>query len=519
MIIKSLTIKNFRGYESETRIEFDNLTIFVGKNDIGKSTILEALDIFFNDKKSIVKIDQDDVNIDCQKKGDLETIFMIEFGDLPNNIIIDATCPTDLKSEYLLLENGSLCVVKKYNNGGKVKTFIKAHHPTNKECSELLLKKNSELKSIISSKSIQCSNLSVNSIMRSAIWDYYKKDLQLKEIEIEVEKEDAKKIWEQLSNYMPSYALFRSDRENSDEDDEIQNPLKKAVQIILSDSTVKTELDSIAKKVTTKLAEVSKNTLDKLQEMDPKISNSLNPVIPAVESLKWADVFKGVGICGDNGIPINKRGSGVKRLILLNFFRAEAENRSISGNGIIYAIEEPETSQHNNNQKMMIDAFKKLSNEDNTQIILTTHSPFLVKNSDFDNIRIVGVNLNSNKKEVIKLDKRVLPYPSLNEANYTAFGEATEEYHNELWSYIEHNHLMGQYETGKPKRQYNRLDEKKGIIIQEQLILSKYIRHMIHHPENHHNTKYTQEELRQSIEDMRAFIKLHIHSVQNGLVN
>ena len=43
-------------------------------------------------------------------------------------------------------------------------------------------------------------------------------------------------------------------------------------------------------------------------------------------------------------IPINKRGSGVKRLILFKFFRAEAERRLQESNttSIIYAIEEPE---------------------------------------------------------------------------------------------------------------------------------------------------------------------------------
>lgn len=47
-------IKNFRGYAKETSIDFDDLTVFIGKNDVGKSTILEALDIFFNDGKGTI---------------------------------------------------------------------------------------------------------------------------------------------------------------------------------------------------------------------------------------------------------------------------------------------------------------------------------------------------------------------------------------------------------------------------------------------------------------------------------
>ena len=51
-------------------------------------------------------------------------------------------------------------------------------------------------------------------------------------------------------------------------------------------------------------------------------------------------MFKNVSISGDEDIPINKRGSGVKRLILLNFFRAQAERRrdEINSEGIIYEI-------------------------------------------------------------------------------------------------------------------------------------------------------------------------------------
>lgn len=48
MRVKKVTIKNFRSYQQATTVEFDNLVAFVGKNDIGKSTILEAMDYFFN---------------------------------------------------------------------------------------------------------------------------------------------------------------------------------------------------------------------------------------------------------------------------------------------------------------------------------------------------------------------------------------------------------------------------------------------------------------------------------------
>lgn len=51
MKLRAVILKNFRGYFPETRILVDDLTALIGKNDVGKSTILEALDIFFNQAK------------------------------------------------------------------------------------------------------------------------------------------------------------------------------------------------------------------------------------------------------------------------------------------------------------------------------------------------------------------------------------------------------------------------------------------------------------------------------------
>ena len=98
-----------------------------------------------------------------------------------------------------------------------------------------------------------------------------------------------------------------------------------------------------------------------------------------------------------------------------------------------------------------------------------------------------------------------LQYPSLNEVNYVAFGEITEEYHDELYSYIELQGWKSTYFAGKPTRLYHR-QLPDGNVRDEQKVLTEYIRHQIHHPENLLNVRYTLTELKQSIEDMRQFI-------------
>ncbi len=505
MKVKSLKLKNFRSYKEEVSIEFCDLTAFVGKNDIGKSSVLEALDIFFNDGKGAIKIDKDDINKHAIIEGNTNIILTVNFEDLPATILIDTTNETTLQSEFLLNTEGQLEVIKKYPNAGSAKVFIKAYHPTNPNCSDLLLKRDTELREIIDRLNIPCTDRTRKAVMRAAIWNYYADDLRLTEIELDVTKGDTKTIWDKLRNYLPLYTLFQSDRKNSDGDNEVQDPLKEAVKDILANTELREQLGRIATEVELKLREVSNRTLDKLREMNPEVANSLNPVIPPVENLKWADVFKNVSISGDEDIPINKRGSGTKRLILLNFFRAEAERRreELNTSNIIYAIEEPETSQHTENQKILINAFRALAESPSTQIIITTHSANIVKELDFTNLRLISFD-GENKivNEVLPVQ---LPYPSLNEVNYLAFSEITDEYHNELYGYIEAEGQLGAYKAGKPLIEY--IVHRNGTQHNVNITLTEYIRHQIHHPENTLNPRFSNNQLSESIGFMRDFIQ------------
>lgn len=504
MKIKSAGIKGFRGYSDPIEIAFSDLLVLVGKNDIGKSSILEALDIFFNDGKGSVKLDKDDINKNNLANGDDCIEIWVEFVELPTSIVIDASNETTLADEYLLTEEGTLQVIKRYPKAGKEKVYIKARHPTGANCRDLLLKKNAELKSILEEQSLECLDKTKNSELRKSIWQA-QGELKLQNIEIEVAKIDAKNIWEQLKAYMPLYSLFQADRKNSDGDSEVQDPMRLAVKEILGDPEIQADLVRIAGTVKTRLDEVAAQTLLKLAELNPDIASSLNPQIPETESLKWTDVFKSVAISGDDEIPINKRGSGVKRLILISFFRAEAERRQreFALPSVVYAIEEPETSQHPEHQRALMTALVTLAQADRTQIVLTSHSPEIVKQLQFDNLLLIA---GQKPGDIRRIRESELPYPSLNEVNFAAFEESSYEYHNELYGFIEAEGKLVQFKAGQPTMTYNRLN-KDGSSTQQQIVLTEYIRHQIHHPENTTNRRFNEAELRQSIEAMRAFIQ------------
>ena len=122
-----------------------------------------------------------------------------------------------------------------------------------------------------------------------------------------------------------------------EKDAEVQDPLKSAVRDLMREDGIFEKLEEISQLVKIRVEDVAVRTLNKLREMSDEVANTLHPVLPIP---KWDDVFKGISITGDNDIPLDKRGSGVRRLILLNFFRAEAERRQgkLGAPNIIYAI-------------------------------------------------------------------------------------------------------------------------------------------------------------------------------------
>ncbi|CAH2789826.1 MAG: predicted ATP-dependent endonuclease, OLD family [uncultured Caballeronia sp.] len=161
-------------------------------------------------------------------------------------------------------------------------------------------------------------NLTVNGSMRQAIRNACQ-PLTPEHRLLPLDKEDAKKVWDQLKLQLLMYALFCSDRLSQNGDEEVQSPLKFAITQALKEMA--NDLKKIEDAVRLRAEDVAKRTLEKLNEMDGRLASELKPFFKT--DPKW-DVFK-FGLVGDNDIPINKRGSGVRRLILLNFFRAEAE--------------------------------------------------------------------------------------------------------------------------------------------------------------------------------------------------
>lgn len=386
MRLKRARFRNFRCYEAETCVTFEDLTALVGRNDSGKSAVLDALGMFFGEYTP----DADDASIHGDKT---DMTIICEFDELPDSVLIDADRRVSPASEWLLNAAGNLEIHRVFNGALQkpklTQTVLMARHPTAENYNDLLYLKNRDLKARAEQLGVDLTAVDqrVNSEIRQAIWASAP-ELSLRETEIDIEKEDAKRTWSALSKQLPIFALFHADRKSTDQDDEAQDPLKKAVEEALH--AREAELDNLTAFVRDQVLGIAQATVEKLREMDPTLARELNP---RFAKPNWAKVF-GISLTDDSSIPINKRGSGVRRLILLNFFRAKAEKRLSDGDapGIVYAIEEPETSQHPHNQRLLLSALRELSEQPGCQVVFTTHTPVLIREVPLASIKHVSTD-------------------------------------------------------------------------------------------------------------------------------
>lgn len=503
MKLKAVRIKNFRGYKDAGWIEIGNMTGFVGKNDSGKSTILEALDLFFDQSR---KLEAADFRKGCCDLDKVE--ISCAFSQLPNKVVLDESSETTLKDEYLTNDVDELVITKKYTPNQRAEVLVRGKHPINLPCADLLRAKDSKLRALIEKNDIPCDDKTSNVAMRKAIRNFFNSSLQVEEIEISMKAD----MVDRLHKYLPRYYLFKADRENTEDDIAVRKPITdEIVQLIDGDNELAEHLNFVAQRILSSLSDLMRRALEKLNEVDIPLTCNLQPSLPNIGKLKWADVFKDVTLIGDDEIPMEKRGSGVRRLVLLSFLRAAKELGIDKSKSLIYAIEEPETAQHSDNQRKLMQTLHKVATSEGFQVIVTTHSASVAKEIGISKIRIVDKKEVSTKVEIAKsfLNERLSK--SLNFVAYTVFGDCSMEYHNELYGYIEAHGQMkacgNEYVAKYGERLWKRIKNKKDI--EEDKSLCYYVRNSIHHPENTKNTPPTDKEVRESIAFMENFINRH----------
>lgn len=158
MILKKVTIRNYRCYSISTTIYIGNLTCIIGKNDVGKSTIMEALDAFFND--AISKSDLSATAPTDDQKVEITCVF----SELPESLVLDTSAQCNLDEEGLLNANKELEIKRVWDFSGKSVTktsFLHCNYYDAPEADSLLSMKKDSLKAFLQNKGISLFNTSL----------------------------------------------------------------------------------------------------------------------------------------------------------------------------------------------------------------------------------------------------------------------------------------------------------------------------------------------------------------------
>ena len=197
----------------------------------------------------------------------------------------------------------------------------------------------------------------------------------------------------------------------------------------------------------------------------------------------------------------------------------ETKNRDL-----ILLFDEPEMHMHPETGRRFIDNlerilrnFKESDLINHCQIILATHSPFIIQYLGKYNNSIALVKEEKGRIKVCDfnddLNKLKLPNRESYSFNIVMYkGVPTIELHNELYGVLQEENkkykiraIDAWFTQSKLHIQKVKLwiEEKDGEAQPAKAVtLQTYIRNSIHHPENRRNAKYSKDELQQSIDQM-----------------
>ena len=214
-----------------------------------------------------------------------------------------------------------------------------------------------------------------------------------------------------------------------------------------------------------------------------------------------------------NGIEISldNLSTGEKQIVFRGAYLLKNINQL---NGAVIMIDEPELSMHPKWQKNILRYYKNLFTDNNgkpiAQLFFASHSACVISEAlqDLNDTKVIILKDNMGNISAGSIDApAVLPYTLAAEVNFQAFGIASTDYHNALYGYIEAEGWKNHYVANQVKVSYIKLC-KDGTTLKQQITETEKIRHLIHHPENRYNS-YREQELKDSIERMRNYIKQH----------
>lgn len=375
MKIAKVNIYNFMGINILEDLEVGMFNTFVGKNDSGKSIIIRALDVFFN-----------------EKKFDMKYIYKGCGSTDKTTVQISFQCPVELDVDDLALdEMGYLTIGKAWwLDNGKVKTeeYYTSYDFDDEKYQDLWNKKEQELNTLISDTGVEPekSGRGKKNIVRIK---------QIKENVTSMRSDKRHPLGELLKNLenvyeikLPKYSCFDADQNIDIGATPFQSQFKPLISEYFD------EQDTVTKTLQTGLE-------TKLATEFEQIRQYMSKNVPNIKKLKpttqydWKGAVKSfdLNLELENElfeVPIAYRGTGFRRLLMVAYFEYLA-NRELVDNQI-FSIEEPETYLHPSAQQDLLTSIIKLSED--SQFFITTHSPVFAGASKGENSILVSKDTN-----------------------------------------------------------------------------------------------------------------------------
>lgn len=368
MRITSISLKGFRAYRNETSIQLGAFSTIVGRNDSGKSSILHALDIFFNRSPEL-----DDFTVGTTSNEPIE--ITVRFEAIPEMIQIEDGIDTVLSEEQLLDENGHLAVKKIYQRwagarppGPEVRVIALDFIDENFQ--NLCSKNERDLNRLGDSYELDFSRAGrgiTNKSKRLALRERAQADgIIIQSIEYKISSE----LWNCLNRYLPTFSIFITDWRLSEEETGFQNPFKRMIEDATQDRPERLTLEEyIEQYIDQEVAKIHSFLLTHTSEVH---SLKVHP------QFKWRDLVSfriEVTDSDEIYVPLRKRGAGLRRLLMVAYFQYLAGKSGEEGQleNFVFGIEEPETYLHPGAQHDLLKSLRSLAT--NNQVIITTHSP------------------------------------------------------------------------------------------------------------------------------------------------
>jgi putative ATP-dependent endonuclease of OLD family len=386
MLVHSIYLENYRSFAVLEETRLGSLATIIGQNDVGKSNILRALQLFFEKKRP--KIDTNDVHDHAKPTDDV--IVEVAFTSLPEDFELEEGVKTTFKEEMLVDVKGHLRIRKTFprNNLTKFNVTLIVNDFQDDNFAGLTLFKENELNKICKSLKIEYSKSGrgiTNKSKREAIRaKAIEAGIQIVGREISLNTNND--LWKSIELILPELLLFEADTKLGVGETTFQSQFKPIIKTAAEDPAV---VDAKSQ-FTGLIGEALQHEVD-------KIFNKLKQHTDAFTGLKarpeffWdkAVTFEILGKDG-HGIEnsLERRGSGLRRLLMVAFFQYLAERSANNPSDFIFGVEEPENCLHPGFQRELINSFRTLADE-GYQIVVTSHSPVFAGSSTIEDLSLV----------------------------------------------------------------------------------------------------------------------------------